>query len=46
MELKLIYTAYFLTNFEFKRLFYTIVVGATFSVDVFNDFIFKFDIFG
>ena len=33
------------TNFELKRLFYTIVVGATFSVNVFNDSIFKLGIF-
>jgi len=46
MELKLICTACFLTNFELKRLFYTIVVGVTFSVNVFNDSIFKLDIFG
>jgi len=40
-------TAYFfLTNLNIKRLFYTIVVGATFSVNVFNDSIFKLDIFG
>ena len=29
-----------------KGLLYTIVVGATFSVNVFNDSIFKLDIFG
>ena len=41
MELKLICTVYFLTNFELKRLFYTIVVSATFSVNVFNGYILK-----
>jgi len=37
---------FFFKNFELKRLFYTILVGATFSVTVFNDSIFKLDIFG
>ena len=37
---------WFLTNFELKRLFYTIAVGATFCVNVFNDSMFKLDIFG
>jgi len=36
---------FFLQILNIKSLFYTHVVGATFSVNVFNDFIFKLDIF-